>query len=105
MHAGTGIRANTIVPGVIDTSAWQPLADSLGVERSKVLSKYPPTIPLRRCGEGRDIASAALFLASKSASGYMTGASMVVDGMSSKCTHTALPHVPGSTILFAHHHT
>ena len=33
MHAGKGIRANTIVRGFIDTSAWQPLAGSLGVER------------------------------------------------------------------------
>lgn len=75
-YAGNNIRANAICPGTI----WTGL-----VEMSKVHSEPPagifrlPGIPLDRWGLAREIAAAALFLASDEAS-YITGTLLPVDG-------------------------
>jgi NAD(P)-dependent dehydrogenase (short-subunit alcohol dehydrogenase family) len=69
-----GIRVNAILPGLIRTKfAGALLSDPAQVER------YVGQNPLRRVGEPRDIAGAALFLASDAAS-YVTGEFLVVDG-------------------------
>lgn len=71
--AGDGIRSNVIHPGIIDTPLQAPyLTDSLRAE-------FRAAIPLGRIGQPRDIAYAALFLASDE-SAFMTGAEMIVDG-------------------------
>jgi NAD(P)-dependent dehydrogenase (short-subunit alcohol dehydrogenase family) len=67
------IRSNIIHPGIIDTPLQAPyLTDALRAE-------FRSGIPLGRIGEPRDIAYAALFLASDE-SAFMTGAEMIVDG-------------------------
>ena len=66
------IRVNTICPGVIDT----PMNDGNSERMMEVLLK---TTPMRRMGEPREIAEAAVYLASPSAS-FVTGADLVVDG-------------------------
>jgi len=69
-----GIRCNAILPGLIRTKfAGALLADE------DQLKHYIGGNPLRRVGEPNDIAGAALFLAS-SASSYVTGEFLVVDG-------------------------
>lgn len=69
-----GIQVNSISPGAIRTDInREVLADS--EYRAKVLAR----IPSRRIGEPEDIAGAALLLAS-SASDYITGATIYVDG-------------------------
>ena len=69
-----GIRVNAILPGLIRTKfAGALLSDAEQVER------YVGNNPLRRVGEPRDIAGAAVFLASD-ASSYVTGEFLVVDG-------------------------
>jgi len=68
---GSGIRANGVAPGVIDT----PMQ-----ERNH--SAFPTIsggIPLRRVGSADEIANAVLFLLSDLSS-YVTGATLVVDG-------------------------
>jgi NAD(P)-dependent dehydrogenase (short-subunit alcohol dehydrogenase family) len=71
--ARDGIRSNIIHPGIVDTPLQAPyLTDALRAE-------FRSGIPLGRIGEPRDIAYAALFLASDESS-FMTGAEMVVDG-------------------------
>ena len=71
--ARDGIRSNIIHPGIIDTPLQAPyLTDALRAE-------FRSGIPLGRIGEPRDIAYAALFLASDE-SAFMTGAEMIVDG-------------------------
>jgi NAD(P)-dependent dehydrogenase (short-subunit alcohol dehydrogenase family) len=67
------IRSNIIHPGMIDTPLQAPYLD----EQSK--SSIGESLPIRRLGVARDIANAALFLASDESS-FMTGAEMVVDG-------------------------
>ena len=69
-----GIRVNAILPGLIRTKfAGALLSDATQVEH------YLGQTPLRRVGEPRDIAGAAVFLAS-GASSYVTGEFLVVDG-------------------------
>jgi NAD(P)-dependent dehydrogenase (short-subunit alcohol dehydrogenase family) len=71
--ARDGIRSNVIHPGIIETPLQAPyLTDELRAE-------FKTGIPLGRIGQPRDIAYAALFLASDE-SGFMTGAEMIVDG-------------------------
>ena len=64
--ARDGIRSNVIHPGIIETPLQAPyLNDELRAE-------FKTAIPLGRIGQPRDIASAALFLASDE-SGFFTG--------------------------------
>lgn len=68
------IRVNSIAPGAIKTninkSAWQT---------AKSRKKLLELIPYDRVGETRDIAAAAIWLASDE-SDYVTGATLYVDG-------------------------
>jgi NAD(P)-dependent dehydrogenase (short-subunit alcohol dehydrogenase family) len=68
------IRVNAICPGVTRTRLTTDIIDR--VERALTEGRG---IPLGRVGEPRDIAHAALFLASD-ASSFITGALMYVDG-------------------------
>jgi NAD(P)-dependent dehydrogenase (short-subunit alcohol dehydrogenase family) len=67
-----GIRVNTILPGLFDTS----LADAFTPEYKREVEQ---TTPLGRLGYPFEIGNAALFLASDAAS-YVTGTSLIVDG-------------------------
>jgi NAD(P)-dependent dehydrogenase (short-subunit alcohol dehydrogenase family) len=69
-----GIRCNAILPGLIRTR----FAGAL-ISDEQQLQHYIGNNPLRRVGEPRDIAGAAVFLASD-ASSYVTGEFLVVDG-------------------------
>jgi NAD(P)-dependent dehydrogenase (short-subunit alcohol dehydrogenase family) len=71
-YAPHNIRANVICPGAIATRIAARPGDAI-YERQ--ISKTP----LGRLGEPREVAAAALFLASDEAS-YITGAVLAVDG-------------------------
>jgi NAD(P)-dependent dehydrogenase (short-subunit alcohol dehydrogenase family) len=67
------IRCNIIHPGIVDTPLQAPyLTDALRKE-------FETGIPLGRIAQAREIALAALFLASDE-SAYVTGAELVIDG-------------------------
>ncbi len=67
------IRCNIIHPGIVDTPLQAPyLTDALRKE-------FESGIPLGRIASPREIAYAALFLASDESS-FMTGAELVIDG-------------------------
>lgn len=70
--ASRNIRANCIAPGYIETQMTETLAPPV---KEEILAK----IPMSRIGNPRDIAHAALFLASDLA-GYITGQVLTVDG-------------------------
>lgn len=69
-----GIRVNAVCPGLIRT----PLTEG-HFSKPELLKDYFKQIPLGRGGEAREVAGAALFLASDLAS-YVTGATLFVDG-------------------------
>ena len=81
---GTGIRCNSIHPGIIDsdmgTLFLQQLVD-LGVAPDMATAEagFLAGVPMGASGTPQDVASGIIFLASD-ASRYMTGAELVIDG-------------------------
>jgi NAD(P)-dependent dehydrogenase (short-subunit alcohol dehydrogenase family) len=74
----SGIRANTLSPGVVDT----PMLDSQATTyegAAAIREGYANSTPMLRLGLPEELANAALFLASDESS-FMTGSDMVVDG-------------------------
>jgi len=80
MHAGDGIRANVILPGLMNTPMAIESRVAAGTQREEVIAQRDAKVPLgRRMGTAWDVAHAALFLASDEA-GFITGVSLPVDG-------------------------
>ena len=69
-----GIQVNAIAPGYIETDNTAPLRAD-GKRSAEILAR----IPAGRWGRPGDLAGAVVFLAS-SASDYMTGCTIAVDG-------------------------
>jgi len=67
------IRVNTLSPGTVPTEAWTP--EIIKYATGTMLS----SIPMGRFGQPDEIATAALFLASRDSS-YVTGIDLIVDG-------------------------
>jgi NAD(P)-dependent dehydrogenase (short-subunit alcohol dehydrogenase family) len=80
-NAGFGVRANVILPGLMDTPmAVDTRARKSGKSRAEVAAMRDARVPLRRkMGTAWDVANAALFLASEEAN-FITGVSLLVDG-------------------------
>jgi len=80
-NAPYGIRANVILPGLMNTPmAVDTRAREFKKTREQVEAERDSKVPLRRkMGTGWDVANAALFLASDEAA-YITGAALNVDG-------------------------
>lgn len=66
------IRVNAVLPGAIDTRAWEGIGED---DRAAFVAQTPAA----RFGQPEEVAAAIAFLASDDAS-YITGASLVVDG-------------------------
>jgi NAD(P)-dependent dehydrogenase (short-subunit alcohol dehydrogenase family) len=80
-NAEFGIRANVILPGLMDTPmAVDTRARASGKSRADVAAQRDAKVPLRkRMGTAWDVANAALFLASDEAN-FITGVALPVDG-------------------------
>ena len=79
-NAPFNIRANSILPGLIDTPmAVDTRARKFNQTREQVVAERNAKIPLGRQGTGWDVANAALFFASDE-SNFVTGISLLVDG-------------------------
>jgi len=81
-YAGDGIRANTIVPGLIDTPRIHKNVAKVfdaNADLDRARAARDRQVPMGRMGTAWEIASVATFLASDDAS-YITGTEIVVDG-------------------------
>jgi 3-oxoacyl-[acyl-carrier protein] reductase len=70
-----GIRVNAIRPGMVDTEGTR----SLGITESDMRKQIETQTPLRRIGQPKDIAGAAVFLASDDSS-WVTGETFLISG-------------------------
>lgn len=77
-YAGTGVRANCVCPGTVD-SPWVgrllAAADDPAAARTSLVARQP----MGRLGEPAEIAAAALYLAGDEAA-FITGSALVIDG-------------------------
>jgi len=70
---GYGIRVNAVIPGFVDTAMTRTMPQ-------ETLNQHLERVPLARIGQPKDVASVVRFLLSVEQAGYVTGASIVVDG-------------------------
>lgn len=82
--AGDGITVNAICPGIIKTEMWEyndrvwgQLLGDYGP--GELMADWVQNIPMKRAGEGSDVAGLVAFLASDDAA-YITGQTINVDG-------------------------
>ena len=80
LNARYGIRANVILPGLMNTPMAVESRVSEKKSREEVIAERDRQVPLgRKTGTAWDVAHAAAFLASEKA-GFITGVSLPVDG-------------------------
>ncbi|MEE2889944.1 MAG: glucose 1-dehydrogenase [Planctomycetota bacterium] len=74
IHAREGIRVNALCPGPLKTEMLMNFLDSEEKKQRRLVH-----VPMGRFGEAKEMAQAALYLASEESS-YMTGSTFLVDG-------------------------
>ena len=80
-YAGSSIRANTVVPGLIDTPRIATTVAKMFSENNLEEAKAARArqVPMGRMGTAWEVAHACAFLASDAAA-YIPGTELVVDG-------------------------
>jgi NAD(P)-dependent dehydrogenase (short-subunit alcohol dehydrogenase family) len=79
-NARYGVRANAILPGLMNTPMAIEARVAQGTSREEVIAARDRRVPLRRrMGTGWDVAYAALYLHSDEAA-FVTGVALAVDG-------------------------
>lgn len=74
IHAREGIRVNALCPGPLKTELLMNFLDTDEKKQRRLVH-----VPMGRFGEAKEMAQAALYLASNESS-YMTGSTFLVDG-------------------------
>ena len=79
----SGVRANAVLPGAVDTAMLRDDMSSRGGEGAAGddrLAEIASRTPLGRVGRPEEVASAIVFLADGERSSFITGQTLVVDG-------------------------
>jgi NAD(P)-dependent dehydrogenase (short-subunit alcohol dehydrogenase family) len=85
-YAGRGIRANSILPGLLHTPmVMASLGTTYAKSEEEVVRERSAQVPMGRMGTAWDVAYAAAFLASDEA-GFINAAEIVIDGGMSRST-------------------
>jgi meso-butanediol dehydrogenase/(S,S)-butanediol dehydrogenase/diacetyl reductase len=84
-YGSRGVRLNSVAPAFTIT----PITEGM-TEDPELIAKFTNRVALGRPGLPEDVAPAVLFLASDDA-GYITGATLAVDGGTS--ASTGQPHI------------
>jgi NAD(P)-dependent dehydrogenase (short-subunit alcohol dehydrogenase family) len=78
-YARQGIRANCIMPGLIDTPLIYKQISGQYASVDEMVAARHAAVPIGRMGSAWDVAHAAVFLASDEAQ-FITGVCLPVDG-------------------------
>ena len=78
-YARKGIRANAILPGMMDTPTARAALGAAFANDAELVARRNELCPTGRMGDAWDIAWASVFLASEEAK-YITGVALPVDG-------------------------
>lgn len=89
IYAEKGVRLNCVAPGLMFVPLIENMATSKDPKERETFRKITEhNVPMRRMGTAWDVAAAAVFLASDSAAGYITGQTLIVDGGLTSSTGT-----------------
>ncbi len=77
-YAGTGVRVNSVCPGTVD-SPWVGRLLAPAADPESARADLTARQPMGRLGTPREVAAAALYLASDEAA-FITGTELVIDG-------------------------
>jgi NAD(P)-dependent dehydrogenase (short-subunit alcohol dehydrogenase family) len=84
-YAAKGIRANCILPGLMDTPHIYKQISGFYADRDEMVAARNAMSPTGKMGDGWDVANAAVFLASDEAR-FINGVELLVDGgMHARC--------------------
>lgn len=78
-YAKHNIRANTVLPGAVQTPMLEASVKNLSTPRDEIMQQWNQSQPIGRVGQPEEIAAVVLFAASPENS-FMTGATLVADG-------------------------
>ncbi|MCP8937901.1 SDR family oxidoreductase [Alsobacter sp. SYSU M60028] len=88
-YAPHGVRANAVLPGLIDTPLIYAQISANYASAEEMVAARNRAVPLGKMGTAWDVAAAAVFLASDEAK-FITGVALPVDGGQSQAT--PVPH-------------
>ncbi|ERT03344.1 hypothetical protein HMPREF1624_01656 [Sporothrix schenckii ATCC 58251] len=89
LYANRGVRVNAIAPGLMYTPLVERMAASSDPAEQQTFAKITQhNVPMGRMGTAWDVATAAVFLASERAAGYITSQTLVMDGGLTSSTGT-----------------
>lgn len=89
-YAGEGLRVNSVLPGSVQTEAW----DFRIAKRPEAFEKVCSWYPAGAVGKPEEIAAAICFLASSDAS-FINGVALVVDGGVTAGNHKMIADIIG----------